>query len=440
MSATGWATPSGAGSSCFSTTPPTWTWGCARARSNSSDGRPIALAASALLLVQMGTGMTLANVVAKVAGGGRVDADEALLLYRQAPTQTLGRLADGIRRRKHPSRVVTYIIDRNVNYTNICVARCNFCAFYREVGSKDGYVLGFEEIFRKIDETIAVGGNQLLLQGGHNPDLPAGVVRGPVPRHQGEVPGLQAARAVAARSAAHLAAGIAADGGRDRPAGRGGPRQHSRRRRRDAGGPRPQDPELLLEGVVGRMAVDHARGAPGGPAHHGHDDVRHRRDRGRADRAHDAAARPAGRDRRLHGLHHLELPARAHRARRLRADRRGLPADAGARAHRPRQLRQPAGLVGHPGRQGGAAEPGVRRQRHGQRDDRGKRRPGCGRRLLHGRGRDRGERRGRRLRADAAQHALRAAGRAGVPRTRTCRACCRWPPRGSTATPRCPRS
>ena len=71
-----------------------------------------------------------------------------------------------------PSGVVTYIIDRNVNYTNICVARCNFCAFYRPVGSGEGYVLGFEEIFSKIDETIAVGGNQLLLQGGHNPDLP----------------------------------------------------------------------------------------------------------------------------------------------------------------------------------------------------------------------------------------------------------------------------
>jgi cyclic dehypoxanthinyl futalosine synthase len=108
----------------------------------------------------------------KVAAGGRVDAAEALELYRRAPTHLLGRLADGIRARKHPERLVTYIIDRNVNYTNVCVARCNFCAFYRQVGSPDGYVLGFEEIFRKIDETIAVGGNQLLLQGGHNPDLP----------------------------------------------------------------------------------------------------------------------------------------------------------------------------------------------------------------------------------------------------------------------------
>jgi cyclic dehypoxanthinyl futalosine synthase len=112
------------------------------------------------------------QIAHKVMDGGRVDAAEALQLYRHAPTHLLGRLADAIRARKHPEGVVTYIIDRNVNYTNVCVARCNFCAFYRPVGSSEGYVLGFDEIFRKIDETIAVGGNQLLLQGGHNPDLP----------------------------------------------------------------------------------------------------------------------------------------------------------------------------------------------------------------------------------------------------------------------------
>jgi cyclic dehypoxanthinyl futalosine synthase len=112
------------------------------------------------------------TIAKKVLDGGRVDAGEALHLYRHAPTHLLGHLADAIRVRKHPEGIVTYIIDRNVNYTNICVARCNFCAFYRPVGSSDGYVLGFDEIFQKIDETIAVGGNQLLLQGGHNPDLP----------------------------------------------------------------------------------------------------------------------------------------------------------------------------------------------------------------------------------------------------------------------------
>ena len=112
------------------------------------------------------------QIVVKVMEGGRVSAAEAIELYRHAPTHVLGRVADAIRARKHPEGAVTYIIDRNVNYTNVCVARCNFCAFYRPVGSSDGYVLGFEEIFQKIDETILVGGNQLLLQGGHNPDLP----------------------------------------------------------------------------------------------------------------------------------------------------------------------------------------------------------------------------------------------------------------------------
>jgi len=112
------------------------------------------------------------QIAGKVRAGARVNRAEALALYQHAPTALLGQLADEIRARKHPERVVTYIIDRNVNYTNVCVARCNFCAFYRPVGSGEGYVLGFDEIFRKIDETMALGGGQLLLQGGHNPDLP----------------------------------------------------------------------------------------------------------------------------------------------------------------------------------------------------------------------------------------------------------------------------
>ena len=116
--------------------------------------------------------MTIREIAEKVRDGRRIDPDEALQLYRRAPAALLGQLADEVRARKHPDRVVTYIIDRNVNYTNVCVAKCNFCAFYRPVGSSEGYVLGFGELFRKIDETIAVGGVQLLLQGGHNPDLP----------------------------------------------------------------------------------------------------------------------------------------------------------------------------------------------------------------------------------------------------------------------------
>src|SRR5262245_16032739 len=116
--------------------------------------------------------MNLKAFEERILAGDRLSRDEALQLYRHAPTYWLGRMADEVRRRKHPEGHVTYIIDRNVNYTNVCVARCNFCAFYREVGHAEGYVLGFEEIFKKIEETRELGGVQLLMQGGHNPDLP----------------------------------------------------------------------------------------------------------------------------------------------------------------------------------------------------------------------------------------------------------------------------
>ena len=118
--------------------------------------------------------MSVDRISQKVLDGERLSREDAVELYQHASTHQLGRLADGVRACKHADRIVTYIIDRNVNYTNVCVARCNFCAFYREPGAADGYVLAFDEIFRKIDETLEVGGVQLLLQGGHNPDLPLG--------------------------------------------------------------------------------------------------------------------------------------------------------------------------------------------------------------------------------------------------------------------------
>ncbi len=95
-----------------------------------------------------------------------------LELYEQAPLLELGRLADAERWRRHPANVVTYIIDRNINYTNVCVADCKFCAFYRRPRHAEGYVLSFEEIGAKIDECKGIGGVQILLQGGHNPYIP----------------------------------------------------------------------------------------------------------------------------------------------------------------------------------------------------------------------------------------------------------------------------
>jgi len=93
-------------------------------------------------------------------------------LYERASLLELGRLADQARWRLHPENVVTYIIDRNINYTNVCVADCKFCAFYRRPKHGEGYVLSFEEIGRKIDELKALGGVQILIQGGHNPYIP----------------------------------------------------------------------------------------------------------------------------------------------------------------------------------------------------------------------------------------------------------------------------
>jgi cyclic dehypoxanthinyl futalosine synthase len=97
-----------------------------------------------------------------------------LELYERAPLLELGALADEVRWRLHPERAVTYIIDRNINYTNVCVADCKFCAFYRRPKHLEGYVLSFEEIGRKVEEVKALGGVQILMQGGHNPYIPFG--------------------------------------------------------------------------------------------------------------------------------------------------------------------------------------------------------------------------------------------------------------------------
>src|ERR687889_2639996 len=103
---------------------------------------------------------------------GSSDFKAYLELYERASLLELGQLADEQRWRHHPERVVTYIIDRNINYTNVCVADCKFCAFYRRPKHREGYVLSFEQIGAKIDECKAIGGGQILLQGGHNPYIP----------------------------------------------------------------------------------------------------------------------------------------------------------------------------------------------------------------------------------------------------------------------------
>jgi cyclic dehypoxanthinyl futalosine synthase len=112
-------------------------------------------------------------LLSDAAAGGRLSPEEAMRLYVDAPVMELGAAADARRRMLHPEGVVTYIIDRNVNYTNVCVTRCKFCNFYRPPTNKtEGYVLSREELAKKFQETVDLGGVQILLQGGLNPNLP----------------------------------------------------------------------------------------------------------------------------------------------------------------------------------------------------------------------------------------------------------------------------
>lgn len=113
----------------------------------------------------------LARLEDRVLAGGRIDVEDALFLHERADLSTLGRMAEAVRARKHPEPIVTYIVDRNLNPTNVCVTDCGFCAFYRRPGDPEAYVLSREEIFRKVQETVDLGGRQLLMQGGHHPYL-----------------------------------------------------------------------------------------------------------------------------------------------------------------------------------------------------------------------------------------------------------------------------
>ena len=111
------------------------------------------------------------QVLEKVCEGERIGPEEGLTLLRSRELQKVGQAADSVRRRYHPEGVVSFLIDRNINYTNVCVARCTFCNFYRRPGHEEGYVLPLESIFKKIEETIALGGTGILMQGGMHPDL-----------------------------------------------------------------------------------------------------------------------------------------------------------------------------------------------------------------------------------------------------------------------------
>lgn len=111
------------------------------------------------------------EISAKVLSGGRISDEDFMALYDGADLYQLGFLANAIRKDKHPEKLVTYVVDRNINYTDICVSACKFCAFFKAPEDKDGYLLSKDELADKIRETQELGGTQILLQGGLHPDL-----------------------------------------------------------------------------------------------------------------------------------------------------------------------------------------------------------------------------------------------------------------------------
>jgi cyclic dehypoxanthinyl futalosine synthase len=114
----------------------------------------------------------VAEVLEKAVAGERISDDEAIALLESRDLIAVGRAANEIRNRLHDPDKVTFIIDRNLNYTNLCTTDCDFCAFYRPPGdTREGYLLPKPVIFKKIEETLALGGTGLLMQGGHHPDL-----------------------------------------------------------------------------------------------------------------------------------------------------------------------------------------------------------------------------------------------------------------------------
>ncbi len=112
------------------------------------------------------------RLLEKAVSGGRLTPAEGLQILESHDLVAIGEAADTVSKRLHPEPYRTYNIDRNINYTNVCSAVCDFCAFFRRPKSPEGYVLDKETIFKKVEETVALGGDQILMQGGMNPDLP----------------------------------------------------------------------------------------------------------------------------------------------------------------------------------------------------------------------------------------------------------------------------
>ena len=254
-----------------------------------------------------------------VADGGRLCDEDALALLRSRDLLALGELSSERRQQLVPGDLVTYIVDRNINYTDICTTQCEFCAFYRTPESGDGYLLSTDEVFAKVQETLDLGGTAVMLQGGHHPDLD-------ITYYEDLFSSIKARFDITIHSLSppeilHIAKAQRTHRARDTGASAGrGPRLAARRGRGDPGR-RGAGAHGAAQGQVRPLAGGDARGSPlgiKGTATMMFGSVETLADRVEHLRAHP---RPAGRDGRLPGVHPLELPGGEHGAGRT--DRSG---------------------------------------------------------------------------------------------------------------------
>ncbi len=289
---------------------------------------------------------TLDRLLSKAADGRRLSVDEALQLAGGASLADLGLAADIRRNQLHPGRRVSYIVERNINYTNVCNVYCRFCAFYRAPGRPGGYTLSKEELAAKIDETVAAGGIQILLQGGLNPELGIEYYEDLFRWLKRQYPAVNL-HALSADEILHVGkvsslsieeSAVAADRGR-----------HGLAAGRRGGDPRRSRPQADRPAEVRRREV--ARRPPYGPSPghplHLHDDVRREGDLARSPLAPGNASPAPGRDRRFYGVHHLAVSAgRTEAGPRQHVGGRVSPR-AGPRAALPRQHSPFAEFLGH---------------------------------------------------------------------------------------------
>ena len=236
---------------------------------------------------------------------------QALEMFESDDLIGIGMEADAVRRKLHPEGTVTYIIDRNINYTNFCTEYCTFCAFYRPLkgpAAKEGYILDFDTIYDKIRETVELGGTGVLMQGGLHPDLKIDwhekMLRGIKERF----PQSSSALLLRVRDHRHRRIQQPEHSRHHPPPARCRARFHPRRRRRNSRRRSPlqnRPPEMPHR----RLDQRPPHRPPDRHAHHRDHDVRRRRKLRKPRQPLPATLRSAGRNRRLYRLHPLELPA-----------------------------------------------------------------------------------------------------------------------------------